>query len=318
MGNVLSKEELAALKSAFSEKAVEEEGAEKKELHRQARPYDFSSGAMLSARPRALVHALHDRMARRLGRMLGQLLNVRAEACVAQLEAVTFGVCEDKLRNDGVLVTLQLEAFKSRVLLAIHPILAFSILDLMTGGCGEAPAPERPPTEIEFEVLEEAIGQIAGEFQTSFRQIKETQVTIEERVANKQLLRFVPVDEPVIAVTIEIKLKEVSGLLTICYARQIVEQINEMAASEAPKVTPDRLEQLTPECLQHVPLEGQVLLQPVLLALREVIMLQAGDVLLLDHAVDQPLTLRIGDRAFCSGYLGHHGDRLAYAIAKRC
>lgn len=317
MGNVLSKEELAALKSAFSAKAVTADGDENRQLQRQARPYDFSSGAMLSARPRALVQALHDRMARRLGRMLGQLLNVRAEASVTELDAATFGACEGKLRNNGVLITLQLEAFKSRVLLAIHPMLAFAILDLMTGGRCDAPPPERPPTEIELEVLEEAIGQIAAEFQAAFRQIKETQVAIEERVANKQLLRFVPEDETVIAVTMEIKLKEVSGLLTICYARQIVEQINEMAAAETPKAALGGLERLTPECMQIVQLEAQVLFQPVLLALREVMLLQAGDVLLLDHAVDQPLTLRVGERAFCSGYVGHHGDRLAYAVAHR-
>jgi flagellar motor switch protein FliM len=319
VANVLSKEEMEALHHAFNAGAVAiaEDPAARSKALQHARPYDFGSGALLSARPRALFQNLHDRYARSLGRVLGRLLNVQAEVRVAELDAFNFGNWESRLENNGVILTLRLDAFKGRALLAIPPSFGAIIIELMMGGPGNAETLDRPFSEVEQETLEEVIGPLVAEWQAALKRVRETNITIEERVTNKQLLRFVPEDETVVGVMLEVHLKETTALLALCYSATVVEQIAEMVAASAPNPVTAGPEKVGPECIDNVPVEVQVYLEPVLLPLREVIALQAGDVLVFDHQVERPLDLQVGSRTYCEGFLGAHGDRLAFAVSRR-
>lgn len=319
MGSVLSNEELDALKTAFNDGSVStrDRDTARVEARKLAKPYDFSSNAALSARPRALFQALHDRYARALSRLFSRILNNSIHVKVSEIEAQTFGSVSERIESGGVLITLKLEALEGNALMAVHPKLGFAIVDLMMGGSGEAEAPERPFTEIELEVLDEATAPMVTELQSVLTRVQESKVEVEERVVNRQLLRFVPEDETVVSVVLEIRVKELTGLVTLCYANKAVEAISSLVSVAEDQQRAGGPTVLGPEGVAQVPLNAHVFLDPVQLSIREVMLLRSGDVLLFDHPVSHPMDLKVGERPICQGHLGAHGDRTTFAVSRR-
>ncbi|GMV81921.1 MAG: hypothetical protein AMXMBFR7_31050 [Planctomycetota bacterium] len=319
MGSVLSKEEMDALNDALKVGRVDTQG-NGSPAALAAKPYDFQKSIKFPARSRALFQLMHEGLARHLGRELTSLLNLNCESKLTDLQVLAFKEFDATLPSNATLLTFQLSAFELPILMVIHPRLSIALLDRFLGGKGAVDDEARATSELESEVLEETVGLLLEQVRGAWKRLADSPLEGRRRFANRQLLQFVAGEDTVVVASVEVKLPESTGLLTICYAERALELADEHSGRKSDREAEAQSEgpaHVTTDLVERLSVDVEAFLLPIEIPVREVMFLQAGDVLMFDHQVPHPVELRVSGGLRFEGYMGQHGDRVMCAITER-
>jgi len=287
-----------------------------------AKPYDFLSQGSLSAAHRKLIGGIHEDFARRLARSISLLLGISADAKATRIEIVTFQELREALPKPCTLLTLGVEEMGGRGLLVVHPMIGWVAVDRLLGGLGSAYAMQRPFTEIEQRCIDDTCATVLKELSGAWEQVMPCAFPVQEAISDPEMARLVlPRDRLVIA-TWEVKVKDVTGLIQVAYPYAILDNVAELAGAIEPGTDESephlaQFRESMKQALEGVPVEASAELGQVKLTVREVLALREGDILLLDHPVFDGMSLSVGKRPRFQGFLGKHGDKMAFAIEKK-
>lgn len=321
MAEILTKDEIEALLTAVSKGEIAAVAPSRAAAFpKDVKVYDFLRPTPVSPRQRSILHAIHDRLCRQLSRALTAHLNMSVEIKVGSLEAMAYRDFEPTLPNPSTLVVLNLEAYHTRALLAIHPMLGFIIADRVMGGQGAPTSVTRPFTEIEQELIDEVVGLVQVEIQNAWERVLLTEIQVEGRASGSQFIQFVPGEEVIVAFSLEVRIEQATGLIQLCYGSRILDAIAKASPTEVQQlVGPEAVKarQQVEGMINAIPVQLMASMGPVPLRVREVLSIREGDVLLLNHRVGEPLDLTVGDRVRYKGYLGVYHDKLTFAVSHK-
>jgi flagellar motor switch protein FliM len=195
-------------------------------------------------------------------------------------------------------------------LIILEVPMAIAIVEKLLGGAGVAQESAEPLTEVELALLGEVQQHAVGDLAESLSLLVETQPVVARQEGRLQLKRASAARSLLIALEFDISMKEATGHLRIAIpAPGLLSKLEAFSGtSAAPTSVADTGR------LGNCTLETSVRFNQTALASRRVVELAPGDVVVLDHRTNEPLTLYVGPVPYLSVLAGRRGAQKAFAV----
>src|SRR5215475_3985113 len=296
-GRVLSQNEIDSVFKKNREAGSEEDAA------RRAQVYDFRRPDRIAKDQLRAIHLLHENFGRNLASSLSAYLRAYVLVNLVSVEQLSFSEFTQCLPSPTSAVALGLSPYDGSAVLELNPSLVFPILEMLLGGTGKSATKiTREVTEIEQVILESLLRIILHDLRTAWEAVAKMEFSIDSHETEPQLLQILAPSEAVVAISMEVRIGDISGMMNIGIPSIVVKMLRNkfdqqwtVRKTEATSLEHQRFLNLMRSAKVHVDtrLEGQTLKVEQLLDLKE------GDVLAFDHPLAKPFEVSLnGVRKF--------------------
>jgi flagellar motor switch protein FliM len=282
-------------------------------------PFDFRRPNKFSRDHVRAFQIVHESFARQLSTVLTTTLRAGASSTFVNVEQLTYDEYVRSLPNPSYMVVLALNPLPGAALLQLPLPITFAAIDRLLGGTGEAAGPKRPLTEIEQNLMRSVVDRALRELEYAYETLVRVEAEIVHQESNPHLAQIAAPSDMVLVVSFEMRIGEKHGHATICVPFTTMAPVLESLASQTllqdqRGEDPIQWHQQVESALHTVPVEMCVRFDTVGLTSAEILALQVGDVIPLNHPVERPLRVTV-DGAHCYDAIsGRRGKRLAALI----
>lgn len=310
---MLSQEEIDSVFRRNQRKGQEDAAA-------KAQIYDFRRPDRIAKDQLRAIHLLHENFARSLASSLSAYLRAYVAVNLISVEQLAFMEFAQVLPSPTSMVSLSMKPYDGNALLELNPSLVFPILEMLLGGSGQGTLkPDREITEIEQSILDGLLRIILNDLRAAWGGVASIDFAIDSHETEPQLLQILAPNEAVVAISMEISIGEMSGIMnlgipsiTVKMLRQKFDQqwsVRKTRASEDEHVRTLRI-------LQPALLRAESVLRGPTLSVASLLALQEGDVLAFDYPVEQPLDLTLNGSLKYRGEIVMSGRKRAIQVAE--
>jgi len=268
--------------------------------------YNFRRPDRVSKEQLRSLHFLHDRFARNLSTSLSAFLRAMTNVSMLSVEQFTYSEFLMSLPDPTAFYSVAMPPLDGLGALEINPTVAYAMVDRMLGGTGDSTAPNRALTEIEQNVMDSVVKLILEHLTETWRAITEVRFRIQGRETRPAMLQVTGPNEGIILLAFDIAVGDGRGMLSISIPAAAIETMEEKVAEgwNRTRRQPSASEAARLQAnLGRVPLPVKTLLETRMSA-REVLALQAGDVVALPHSASSPVEIHVGGVRRFNGRLG--------------
>lgn len=282
--------------------------------------FDFRRPSTFAREHVRNLEVAHEVFVRRFGSGLGNALRATMQTELLSVEQMTYDDYIRSMPNPTVLATFTLDPLPGAAILELNVQQALVLVDRMLGGQG-TPVSLRRPTEVEGYLLHELLQHALVAFRETFEPLLEVTPTIGGLDYNPQLVQVAAPSEVVLLFSYRLTVTQGArseGLITLCYPvstlapamERLVKDLLEPPADASDDVTEPPL---TAE-LEDVDVHLSVRLRDCGVPAQDLATMAVGDVLRLDHRVNEPVHAQIAGTDLLHGHLGRNGRRLAFRV----
>ncbi len=305
----LSQEEIDSVFSTVQGKKPEEA---------KAVTYDFRRPDRIAKDQLRAIHLLHDNFARNLASSLSAYLRAYAMVTLVSVEQLSFSEFSQCLPSPTCLVSLAMKPYEGNAVLEINSSLVFPILEMLLGGNGKASSKiNREVTEIEQVVLDGLYRIILHDLRQAWSTITPIDFTIEGRETEPQLLQIMAPNEAVVAIGLEVRISECSGVVNIGVPSIIIKMLRQKFDQQWSVRRTESTEEEQARMLRLVQSSSTLLdarLQGPTIQVEDMLRLTTGDVLTFDYPVDRPLNFLVNGKLKYRGFVAGAGRKKAFQI----
>lgn len=312
MDRVLSQQEIDNAFKAGRDSA--DPGSAKAEI------YDFRRTDRIAKDQLRTIHLLHDNFARSLSSSLSAYLRSYAVVNLISVEQLSFREFTQSLPSPTSVIVLGMKPYDGSGVLEINPALVFPILEMILGGSGKnSPGISRELTDIEQSILDGFLRVILHDLRTAWASVASIEFSIDSHESEPQLLQFLAHNEAVVAISIEVKIGETSGLMnlgipsiTVKMLRQKLDQHRTIRRTQPTEDEHARLLRLIRPAEMHLDarLQGPSLAVPELLELAE------GDIVCFDFPETRAVELTVNGKVKYEGTVVATGGKRGLQIRR--
>jgi flagellar motor switch protein FliM len=285
---------------------------------KNAAPYDFRRADRIAKDQLRAIHLLHENFARNLASSLSAFLRAYAVVNLVSVEQLSFSEFSQCLPSPTCLVSLGMQPYEGNAVLEINTSLVFPILEMLLGGSGKASAKiAREVTEIEQVVLDGLYRIILNDLKQAWQSITPIDFTIEARETEPQLLQIMAPNEAVVAIGLEVRIAECSGVINIGMPSIVIKMLRQkfdqqwsVRRSESTLEEQGRMLRIVQPSifLLDARLQGPTVLMDDLLRLK------IGDVLTFDYPVERPVDFLVNGKLKYRGHVAATGRKKVFLI----
>lgn len=319
MVDVLSQSEIDALLAALSSGEMDAEQLKQEETKKKIRSYDFKRAVRFSKDHIRSLTRIHENFARFLTTYFSAQLRTFVQINVVQVEQLPYDEFIRSIPKMTILNIFEAEPLEGRMVLEVHPNVAFAMLDRLLGGSGITPSKTTSLTEIETILLEQVISRALGSLKEAWKTVVELEPRLEALETNPQFMQIVSPNETIALVSLSMKIGDTSGMMNLCIPHVVIEPIlprlsvNNLFFAPKKSRAPEELE-LLQERVHRAVLPVIAELGRSEITIQEFLQLSAGDVIALNRQVDEPLEIKVGDRTKFLGTPGTVKGKMAVLI----
>lgn len=303
---LLTKEEMSALLESPADAGAGGANADKR---RRVVPYNFRRPDRLSKEQVRSLYLLHDMFAHSLSSSLSVFLRAISEVTLISVEQQAYVEYLHGLPDPTAIFTLSMHPLQGVSVLEVNSSLAFPVIDRMLGGPGLPLKDTRAITEIEQRILESFLKVVTDDLRDAWKPHTELDLQIVGRETRPQLLQIVAPNEVVLSIVFHIQIAEARGMISLCIPavtlEPIIQQFNQSLYSRSREVPPEQTRALL-DTLQAVEFPVAAELHGTTASMDDLLRIVPGDVLKLEHRVDQPVEISVG------GVVKFHGDLVSH------
>jgi len=282
------------------------------------RGYDFRRPDRFGREQVRLLEVLHEVFARRFASNLGGTLRALVALEPVSLDQLAFDDYVRSLPNPTVVGTIAVPPLPGVVTLELDVPLALALVDRLLGGRPGGGGPElRRPTELEGFLLRDLLSHGVSALAEALEEAGDVHPALTGLEHNPQTLQAVAPSETVVLVSYRMTVASegrTEGLCTLCWPASVVGPLLELAAPPPTELDRGGAGEPLRDLLQDVRVALTVRLRECPVPAADVAALQVGDVLRLDHRVDEPALVSVGGAPVLTGSLGRRGRRLALRV----
>jgi flagellar motor switch protein FliM len=281
--------------------------------------FDFRRPSKFSRDHVRAFQIVHETFARQLSTVLATTLRAGASCSFGKVEQLTYDEYIRSLPNPSYMAILSLNPLPGAALLQFPLPITFAAVDRLLGGTGDAASPKRPLTEIEQNLMRSVVERALRELEYAYETLVRVEAEIVQQEFNPQFAQIAAPSDMVLVVSLELRIGEKKGTASICVPFATLAPVLEHLASQSlfqdqrgedPDTWRGRLEQ----AMSRVPVELHVRFASVALTSAEIVSLRVGDVVPLNHGIDEPLTITVDDVHCYDAVSGRRGKRLACLV----
>jgi flagellar motor switch protein FliM len=290
-----------------------------REPNDQVVAFDFRRPDRISKSQVRAIFVLHENLVRSLMSDLSAYLRTYIVMNLVSVEQVSYAEFLEGLPPSTFIACLGMKPYEGGAVLEINPTLVFPILEVLLGGTGKTyTAIQREVTEIEQSLMDGFLRIMVRNLAEAWRSVTGIDFTIESLDTEPQFLKVMSSNEAVVAIGIEMRMGESSGLINIAMPSLMMKMIrhkfDQQWSLRKTEATPEEqarvLRLIQPS---HVRVEAR--LQDQSFLAHDLTKLKTGDVVILDHPVDKPLTCTLNGRAQFGAHIVRAGRKCALRLA---
>lgn len=318
MVDVLSQNEIDALLAALSSGEMDAEELKKEETQKKIRSYDFKRAVRFSKDHIRSLTRIHENFARYLTTYFSAQLRTFVHISVVQVEQLPYDEFIRSIPKMTVLNIFEAEPLKGRMVMEVHPNIAYAMLDRMLGGTGTAPSTIGAMTEIETIIMEKIFSRAFESLQEAWKTVIDISPRLEALETNPQFMQIVSPNETIALISLSTKIGDTTGMINLCIPHVVLEPImsklsaHQWFVSRKSRV-PEEVDALKQRVSKaKLPVVAELGVSQLTVA--EFLGLGVGDVISLNKPVHDGLAIKVGDRLKFIGSPGTVKDRVAVQI----
>ncbi|MBL8214348.1 MAG: flagellar motor switch protein FliM [Bryobacterales bacterium] len=309
---VLTQEEIDSVFRNLRDQSNEDDPA------RKAQPYDFRRPDRIAKDQLRAIHLLHEAFARSLSSSLSAYLRNYALVNLVSVEQLSFMEFSQCLPAPTCLVSLSMRPFDGNAVLEMNPSLVFPILEMLLGGTGRnVKRPDREVTEIEQSILESVYRIVLHDLREAWSTVTTMNFAVDSFKTESQLLQILAPNEAVVAVSLEVRLGESSGMMNIGMPSIIIKMLRQkfdqqwsMRKSESTEAEMTRMLDLVKPSTLHL----DARLRGPTLSVQDLMSLDEGNVLMFDYPTQKHIDILVNGKLKYHGTPASHGRKKAMQI----
>lgn len=318
MPEILSQEEISTLMASANEVERAVRDPRSSRAAAATRAYNFRRPDRITKEHIRALHFLHDRFARNVSTSLSAYLRTLTAISVVSVEPYSYGEFLEALPDPTVFYAVSLNPLELVGALELNPSVAFAMVDRMLGGSGSGLPMERALTEIEQNVVDAAVSLIIDNLAEAWQSIVDISITVSGRESRPQMLQVATMNEQVVVVACNIKVGEASGTLHFSMPSGLIDAVGNRFSSNWQRAQrePSAEEKARlRERLNAVPFDVSGLLE-TRMPVRELIALQAGDIVTFGRPVTRPIDVRVAGSLKFAAHLVRCGHRAGLKVER--
>jgi flagellar motor switch protein FliM len=211
---------------------------------------------------------------------------------------------------------LQMEPFKLPVLFTASTSMLYGAVDRILGGSGKVNRVPKDFTQAEYTVADALIGPCLDRIVESLHDVVDLKWKIENRFCNPSMAQILPSQDVVLSIYFQAAGDFLIGDLRLVIPFASIEPILHRFGKDAVSgLDPGAMREQVGRSVRSVPLDLSVTLGDSRIRLRQLLALQAGDVVPLQTRVGEPAVVPVMGKPKFRGHVGRIGNRLALQIA---
>lgn len=282
-------------------------------------PYDFRNPGFVGESDLRQLNSMYERFVTHLAARLSTYVRMECTLKLASFANVTFAKFCEGLASPTHLTLFQVEPMRGVGIIDLSLPISLSLADRLLGGKGQIGEATRALTEIETELLSDAIQVVLTEW-TALWEDGVTQFTplcIGHETSGR-FLKTSAADTPFLSAAIEFTVGELTGRMHIGVPFSMIETVvkqMQLARHRSTPLTPKQIKWRAPFAGISVPVIAEWKVRE--LPLRDVIQLQTGSVLELSHDLITQTAVRLSNTEEFVGTVGMQNGHIAVQLAQR-
>ncbi len=322
MSNILSQNEIDELLSALASgqsTPMEELTEDESKL---IRSYDFKTANKFSKDQMRTLHFIYDNFASRLSTYLSGTLRTICEVDVISIEEQTFSELSNSMPLPVIISIISMPPLQGSVLLEISPVIAYEIVSRLLGGSGQFENTDKPFTEIELSIMERVIRRMLLLMNEAWEKINNVNATLDRIETSSQYVQIVSANEPIAIVTLNVKVGEISDIINLCLPHVAVQPIAKKLVMKTWYNSDRETGKSVGENdgfetrLTGIYLTLQSVFNMTLASIGDVLNTKVGDVIQIDHNINNPVTVKIEHIPKFKGSVGIQDGSYAVRIVE--
>jgi len=248
-------------------------------------------------------------------------LRTFVQISVVQVEQLPYDEFIRSIPKMTILNIFEAEPLEGRMVLEVHPNVAFAMLDRMLGGLGVSPSKINALTEIETMIMEKIFSKAFDSLQEAWKTVIDLSPRMEALETNPQFMQIVSPNETIALISLSTKIGDTTGMINLCIPHVVIEPImpklsvHHWFVSQKKNRAQEEVDALQAR-LTRAQLPIIAGLGQSRITIHEFLNLSVGDVIRLDREAGQELEIRVGERLKYYGSPGTVKGRMAVQITE--
>lgn len=264
----------------------------------EIREYDFRTANKFTKENIRTVEAVFKNFAHLISNYLVGMLRTACEVEVLSIEEMSFTEFNNSVPALSVLSIISMSPLEGTAIFEISKETACSIFSRVLGGAKSIPPERSQFTEIELAIMERVIWQILKYYDDAWGKMTTINSALERLENSMQFAQITDGGEAVLVATLNIELGGESGLVSFCLPRPMMSpKLKQLSQKEWYTHGSGEHIQADPEkavhTLSNTYVDVRAVFNTTAARTEDVIRLQQGDVIKLEHKVGEPLTVMI-------------------------
>jgi flagellar motor switch protein FliM len=314
---ILTQEEIDALFAAMQDNKSGGDQQTRAKAQKKITKYDMHRHDRISKEHIRSLHLIHDYFQRSMAASLSAYLRAFVELKMVSIEQISYGEFLEYISEPACYNSISMNPMEGNMVLEMSYPAVFPMIDLLLGGTGLPPREERPITDIEWSIIDGVIKLVLRDLKEAWKPVVELDMKVVAHESKPQLLHFVSLSEPVVAICFELRIGNSTGSLNLGIPSILLKLIRncfeqQWAMRRLEDVTRDleRVRSLVP----YIPVDLSVELRGNSIRVRDFLELEAGDVIGLAQAHDKPVLIAVEGTPRFTGQVVRCQDRRGIVV----
>jgi flagellar motor switch protein FliM len=263
--------------------------------------YDFKRPDRVSKDQMRTLRNLHEGFARLLSTTLTSHLRTLVEINLVSVDQLTYQEVMMSISSPSCIYTYQMEPLEGSAIFEINPSLVFTMLDRLFGGQGRSIDANRELTDIERTIITKIIERSLSDLKEVWENVGIFSPKIDSYETNPQFVQVAPPGDIVILISLEVRMKNGSGLVSLCFPFLMLESIIDKLSGESWVSAQKTITQETRRQVERELASTNAIVATEIgrtgLTVRDFLQLELGDVLVLDKEVESDLIVNVEGQA---------------------
>ena len=280
--------------------------------------FDFRRLDRIAKSQLRAIHMLHDNFVRNLGSSLSAFLRSYLTVNLVSVEQLSYAEFLEGLPSPTCITSLSLRPYEGNAVLELNPSIIFPILEMLLGGNGKSAAVlQREITEIEQKLLDGLFRIILQDLTEAWKGVTRIDFKIETMEKEPQLLQILAPNEAVVAIGVEIRIGDCTGMMNIAMPAIIIKMMRQkfeqqwlVRKAESSENEQERMLRFLKEAT--VELDGR--LDGAAFSVEDLLSLEEGDLLTFDYPLERLVDFVVNGKLKFKGQVVRLGNKRAFRI----
>ncbi len=295
---------------------------------KRIKEYDFKSPKKFTKERLRTLESMHENLARSITSYFTSMLREYCEVSVLQIEEQRYFEYSNALPEIALIGLIDLNPIdpninEATLLMDMSTSIGFFMIDRLLGGAGEGYDLDREFTDIEKTILAYVYEKFAHFIGDAWSTYIDAKASFSGLETNSRLLQVNAQEDIVVIVVLNVKIRNVSGKISICIPATSLEEMSDSFSSKYMRATrkmdADRDKQRKEVIMSSIlltDLELKARLHEFPLEMQDILPLQVGDIIPLDKNINSDIQVLVEDTPWFTAKLGQTKIKKAIKVNK--